>query len=516
MILINSSPKDALKTFQPFLPIYVPIGLGSLLAVTEKEDIKTYFIDEQVEDHVCEKVNSYIQNLPKPYIFGFSVLTAAYKRALEISKKLKQAYPDSLICFGGVHPTAMPEEVLSHDHIDFVIRGEGEASLPKLYRCIKSGRSWLDIDGLSYKHNGKIFHNESAPIIDDLDALPGFPYHLFDSPRYDLGFIVSSRGCPHKCIFCSNRITTGKRYRFKSTEAVIDEMALLYSRYGRKHLLFLDDNLLVSKKRIYRLMDGIREKGLHRKMTFSFQARGDNVDHQLLCDMFENGFKSVFFGMETASESIMKTIRKGETVEQCVQAVRMAKAIGFHVSATFIYALPGDTHENRMDCARMSRKLELDMVRFNNATPYPGTELFEIAKKEKRLKIDGIYENFNSVSTFIENPFKKIPFSYVPQGNTEREIRWDILFSYFCFYLNADKLKRILTKPDDGVGWFSAGNKVTETIRKLPALFFLGGIMSVKFGELLANILFNSQYKISALKLLKELSTSPDSIERQK
>ena len=90
------------------------------------------------------------------------------------------------------------------------------------------------------------------------------------------------------------------------------------------------------------------------------------------------------------------------------------------------------------------------MVRFNNATPYPGTELYEIAKSEKRLNVQGLWENFNSVSTFIENPFNRIPFSYVPQGNTEEEIRRDILFSYFSYYLDFKRLKKIFTSPDKG------------------------------------------------------------------
>ena len=183
------------------------------------------------------------------------------------------------------------------------------------------------------------------------------------------------------------------------------------SKYNKRYVLFLDDNLLVSRKRIYSLLEEIKKSGLDKKMTFNFQARGDNVDYTLLQDLYNSGFRSVFFGLETASERLMKVIKKGETVAQCIEAVKMAKEIGFHVSATFIYGLPGETHQDRLDSVLLSKNLKLDMVRYNNATPYPGTELYEIARKENRLNIQGIYENFNSVSTFIENPFKKIPFS---------------------------------------------------------------------------------------------------------
>jgi radical SAM superfamily enzyme YgiQ (UPF0313 family) len=204
----------------------------------------------------------------------------------------------------------------------------------------------------------------------------------------------------------------------------------------------------------------------------------------LLKDLYSAGFRSVFFGLETASDKIMQTIKKGETVAQCKEAVRMAKEIGFHVSATFIYALPGETHQDRLDCVQLSRELKIDMVRYNNATPYPGTELYEIAKQENRLNIQGVYENFNSVSTFIENPFKRIPFSYVPMGNTENEIRRDLLFSYFSFYLDINRLKNIFAKPEEGVAWFNAGEKLWEIAKKLPALILLFLMLFFKFGQL--------------------------------
>ncbi|MBI2061765.1 MAG: B12-binding domain-containing radical SAM protein, partial [Nitrospirae bacterium] len=422
MILINSSPKDAAKVFQRFLPISVPIGVGFLISALERAGIRAACLDEQVEDHVLDRVAEHVKTMEKPYIFGFSVLTAALKNAVILSKQLRQLYPDSKIVFGGIHPTALPDEVLAYDHIDAVIRREGERPLAEFYRHVKAGTDISSIDGLSYKKNGAIIHNKMSPAMKDLSAEPPFPYHLFTNKRYDLGFIMSSRGCPYDCIFCSNRITTGKKYRYRPADILVQELEELYTKYGKRSVTFLDDNFLVSKPRIYRLINEIRAKGLHEKMNFTFQARGDNADEKLMRDLFDVGFHSVFFGMETANPEMMKTIKKRETVEDCVNAVQIARKIGYHVSATFIYALPGDTHKDRMDCVTLSNDLKIDLVRYNNATPYPGTELYEIAKCQGRLFIQGIYENFISTSTFTESPFKPVPFSYVPPGNTEEEI----------------------------------------------------------------------------------------------
>jgi len=379
-----------------------------------------------------------------------------------------------------------------------VVQGEGENALLELYRCVKERENFTHIKGLSYRSDGQVIHNDRAPVLDDLNNMPSFPYHRFKLPRYDLGFIISSRGCPHRCIFCSNRITTGRKYRNRSAEVIINEIEMLYHKYDKKYILFIDDNLLVSKERIYALLDEIKRRGLDKKMTFNFQARGDNVNFQLLKDLYDGGFRSVFFGLETASESIMKVVKKGETVAQCVEAVKMAKEIGFHVSATFIYALPTETHQDRMNCIELGKKLNLDMVRFNNATPYPGTELYEIARSQNRLNIQGTYENFNSVSTFIENPFKRIPFSYIPEGNTEDEIRRDILYSYFSYYLDIRRLKNIFVRPDLGAGWFNAGERLMDIVKKLPALFTLMLMLFIKFGQL---------FYYSVIK--KETSKSP-------
>ncbi|MBF0100109.1 MAG: B12-binding domain-containing radical SAM protein [Desulfobacterales bacterium] len=509
MILINSSPKDALKIFQPFLPIYVPIGIGIIASVLDREQIPNLIIDEQIEEDVHAKIDQYISTIKPPYFFGFSVLTSALSSAVFLSNYLKNKYPDSVICFGGVHPTAAPDEILQFDHIDIVVRGEAEMLLPKLYERIKERNDFTDLSNISFKRQGEIIHNQRALVITDLDSLPLFPYHRFTSPRYDIGFIVSSRGCPYHCIFCSNRITTGNQYRFRSHEYILEELELLYHQYGKKFVLFQDDNMLVNKSRLYQLLEGIQLRGLHKKMTFSCQGRGDNVSYDLLKDMYSSGFRSIFFGLETASNRLMKVINKGENVEQCIEAVRIAKQIGFHVSATFIYGLPGETHQDRMDSLQLSKQLELDMVRYNNATPYPGTELFNIATQEKRIHIHHLYENFVSVGTFIENPFKPIPFSYVPPNNTEKGIRRDILFSYLVFYLDFKRLKRILSTKKEGVGWFSVGANLFDILKKIPALVLLGCQMFLKYVLFFGDVVKDHQlryYQHLAISIQKKNS----------
>jgi anaerobic magnesium-protoporphyrin IX monomethyl ester cyclase len=497
MILISSSPKDALKIFQPFLPISAPIGAASLVVVAERDGLPVRFVDEQVEADPLRLICRLADELQPPRIFGFSVLTASYRQALTVAKQLKDRYSDSVTVFGGPHPTAVPDAVLAHPQVDLVVRGEGEAVFCELYRRLKNRDSLDGLAGVSRRVGDQIVHGPPPELVLDLDSLPRFPYDYFAREPYDLGFIMTSRGCPYRCIFCSNRVTTGKRYRFRNCEAVLEDLSLLSGRFGQRHINFLDDNFLVDKNRVYQLIEGIRRLGLDKQTAFSFQARGDNVDRELFQELRKANFTSVFFGLETASEDLMKVLQKGETVAQCRDSVRVVKELGFVVNATFIYALPGETHADRMNCARMSQELDLDLVRFNNATPYPGTRLFEMAKEEGRLNVQGEYENFCSVSTFIENPFRKIPLSYVPPGSTEAEIRYDILVSYLAFYLNWRRLKKIFSKPDTNAGWFVAGKGFWQFLKKVPALVVLALLMSVKFVELFFAVLRGKNTKLT-------------------
>lgn len=488
MILINACQHDTMKVFQPFARYNVPVGIGYLYAVLRAHGLPVHLIDEQVTSNTLDLVENYLRQLAPPYIFGFSVLTAGLSRSLYLARRLKQSIPDCKVIFGGIHPSAAPEEILAFPQVDLVVRGEAEDVILDLYQALKGGEEAQHLPNLSYRHNGRPVHNPLQPRPVDLDALPPFPYELFTAPQYDLGAVMSSRGCPYNCIFCSNRVTTGKRYRYRAAEKIAQEIKTLHDQYSIRHILFLDDNLMVDRPRVYALMEQLRQMELQGRISYTFQSRCDNVDPTVLGDLYAAGFSNISFGLETASEQVMRTIKKGETVAQCHSAVALAKQIGFHVSATFIFGLPGETHAERLKSIAFAREHDLDLVRFNNATPYPGTELNAMAARDGGLKVLGIYRNFNSVSTIIENPFHKMTFSYVPPGSSEEAIRNDILLAYLAAYLNPRRLATLFKDKAPVKRWFNPGKTKRDLIRKLPALFVLTGTMAIKFTKLLWDV----------------------------
>jgi radical SAM superfamily enzyme YgiQ (UPF0313 family) len=477
--------------------------------------IPTQHIDEQVDD-VLPLVPELLKGMDPPYVFGFSVLTAGVKSALEVSRKLKELYPSSFVVFGGAHPTLATDEMLSYKQVDAVIRGDGEGPLVELAKCIRDGKDYRHIANLSYrKEDEQIVHNPAGYFLADIDTYSPFPYELFDRRKYDMGFLLSSRGCAFRCIFCSiNAMPGGRVYRFRTPESIVGELELLRSEYGVKTVMILDDNFLLRKQRVYELIDHMRKRGLDKQFTFTFQARGDSADEHLYRELFSVGFKNVLFGLETASEEVMRSIKKDETVAECAEAVRLAKKVGMTTGGTFIFGLPGETHKDRMACVRFAKQLPLDVVRFNNAIPYPGTELYDMAIREGRMNIQGLYENFSAVAGITENPFRGVPFAYVSSGNTEDEIRRDILIGHFSVYMNVGKIFRSLFTSGRESKWINVGDSCLGFLKKLPALAVLGFLLGMKFLQMLYLGLLKRRTALPVRHFFKCLFSMPPAGER--
>ncbi len=454
MILINPQGQK-LRDFYRYLPVSPPIGIGILAAylLSKNKDVK--ILDENVISITDSLLDSFVRDISKPYIFGISCVTAAVERGYKLARIIKIRYPKSQVIIGGIHPTVLPEEALQTGLVDIVVRSEGEETLNLLYEAIKGGYDYTKIPGISFKDGNKIVHNPPARLIPDLNLLPLFPFYLFEEhqDKYNFGFTLSSRGCPYDCIFCSQRLVSGRKYRYVAPDRVIEEIDLLVNKYNQKSIIFLDDNFTTNKARLKELCDLMYKERFYKKAGFHCQARGDSVDTEIFEYLKRAGFKFIDFGMETASERLMKLINKGETVEDNIKAVRLAKKFGFRVSATFILGLPTEREEERREAYKLAKRLDLDYVRFNNATPYPGTMLYEIAREEGRLNIDEDWSNINACGSLVGGYFSKTKLAYVPKTTTEIRLRKDIFKANVFFYLKPKSLIRILKEGMIPPGW---------------------------------------------------------------
>jgi len=454
MLLINPASEKFGGFLSRYVPIGIPVAVGTLASYLRKHGIKVNILDEEVTDITPASLAAALEGLEKPYVIGFSCLTAHVRRAYEMSKMVKELYPDSIVITGGLHATALPEESLGHETIDVVVRGEGEEALLQLYRAIREGKGWDNIGNLSYRRNGAIQQNPEAPLIPDLDDLPMFPYNMFTHPRYEMGFITSSRGCPYKCTYCSQRMLTGTSYRYKSATRIVDELQVLIEDYGQKQILFYDDNFSFKQKRVIDVCDQIVNRGLHKKCSFSIQTRADNIPDTIIPHMRKANFVHVGFGMETGSERLAKLIVKGETVVDHIDAVKRCRKAGFETSVFMIFGLPTETAKEREETFRLVQSLNVQMSKYNNLIPYPGTPLYTDLKDSPRVKILPGWSNFNSTLSATRSVFDKTPLPYVSETMGEFELKRDIIRYNFRTFITWKPILAILTR-QKAVGWVS-------------------------------------------------------------
>ena len=457
--IILISPKNRkLGIFSSFLFKSVPIGIGVLASYLIKFGFSPEIIDAEITVIDEKLIKQKLENMALPKIFGISCMTTNIQKAYQIAKLIKKSDKDAIVIAGGIHPTVESEEVITSGHFDFVVRAEGEKALLSLINKLKANdKDYSDIKNLVYiGNNGEIITNEIDEELIDVNELPSFPYHLFDSRLYDLGFTVSSRGCPFNCIFCSQRAITKGKYRWRKKEYVIEELDFLINQSNQKNIGFFDDCFTADKKRVFELCSLIKERKLHEKCTFGAQTRGDTVNKELLEEMKTAGFTVLMFGFETSSDHLMKIINKGETVEDNINAVKIAKELGYNVMATFIFGFPEETYEDRINALKIAKKIGIDIARFNIAIPFPGTELYRIAVEQNKLKKEDSWSNFNSVGVITSGLFEHYTIPYCPEGIKPVDLAAQVFLSNFLFYVNLKNLQELLNfKNKDNGKWFN-------------------------------------------------------------
>jgi len=383
-----------------------PLGLLYVAAYAESKGRSVHVLDVNAEQLQFEHIESFIA-ARKPRFVGLTAVTAQIVNTHRIAGIVKRVSPNSEVIVGGVHATAMPEEVLSDRNVDFVIRGEGE--LP--FFSLVDGKALDSIGGLSYRGRNPlqpIQNNPMAEPIADLDALPTPAYHLVPFEQYKPAIgayrrlpavnMTMTRGCPGKCTFCNSAETA---LRTRSAEHVVDEIQKLQRRYGIKEVSFYDDTLTIFKPQVARMCELIVERGID--LTWSCFARTDCVSPALLAKMKAAGCHQILFGIESADPEILRNIRKPIDIEMTRRAVRMVQDAGIAVRAAFMFGNPGETTESMQRSIDFAIELNPDIALFNITTPYPGTQMFEWARRNGYLRtLD--WNDYDLANSVLELP----------------------------------------------------------------------------------------------------------------
>ncbi len=388
VLLIN--PK--LKTWSP--NVYPPLGLAYVAAALE--DAK-HFV--RILDMNSRKVSDkeLQEQAHKADIVGITGLITEYQEVMRLVSIVKE-YSGATIIVGGPLATTHTEKVMMGSFADYAVIGEGEKTVVELVDAIRYKKDVSHIKGIAYKTFEELHINPPREPISDLDTISFPARHLLDMSRYtthhfkSFGLklpykvksttMITSRSCPYSCTFCFHDVS-GKKWRGRSPDNIIQEMKLLHSQYGFNGFVFNDDTFVVDRERAIGFCKKVFfDDSLRGKIKWYCNGRVNLMDVDLLGVMAQSGCVGIAYGIESGNQRILDSIKKQITLEQIERVVAVTKAVGIHVTGYFMLGILGDTKETIQQTLDFARKLDLDFNGFTMTSPIQGTPMYEAAIKQ--------------------------------------------------------------------------------------------------------------------------------------
>jgi len=385
---------------------FPPLALEYIAAYVE-DLVEVIIIDSKAANLNLLQVKRKIEEY-KPDLVGLSVpVTSAIELVLEHAKIAKLYGATTVI--GGWHPTLAVEQTLSSPWIDILVRGEGEFTFREL---IEKG-SPENVDGLSFKKNGKIINNPDRQFLKNLDELRLPARNLVKDYNYKIfnmncDAIETSRGCPQACKFCSTNVVYGRTWRARSVENIIKELEIVSKNKKVRDVFFVDDNILVNMKRVGELsleiIRGKREGRIKKNLHFFFQGRLDSIARRprIVKLMALAGFWLVLVGVEATDDKRLKSVEKGCNMEQIEKGIKILHENGITVMGNVILgANIDDTLKDVLTTIKRTGNLTLDLPSFTLLTPFPATGFYK-EMKEKGMLLTEEYSKYNWLNPVIK------------------------------------------------------------------------------------------------------------------
>ncbi len=384
-----------IKNFQ------LPFGLIALSGCLKKAEFSVNIVNEATIEQSLKKIMSSIGS--NTLFIGLTCMTGSpiYDN-LAVSQNIREKYPDLPLVWGGAHPTSSPEQTLKHPLVDIIVRGPGEKTVVELAKALKSKKSLEGIKGLSFKKNGEIIHNSDREL-EDINNFPMFDYDALDMKRYMIikkdsevtpediatrytGYF-SSRGCVHRCGFCSTASDCHRGWQAYKPERVVKELKILKKKYNLKGIVFADENFFVSKERAEKIFDLMIKEKMNLKWS-SASCRVNyfaNYDDAFIEKMKKSGCVSLHFGAESGSQRMLDFMRKDITIEQIIETTRKCKKHGIKAKFYFMMGLPTETVKDlyrTVDLMLKINKIFPDKFEYISIfTPFAGTYLMNYITK---------------------------------------------------------------------------------------------------------------------------------------
>lgn len=373
LLLWDASAAELGSTRPPLSTGYLAQALEDAAIPYDVFDMKLGYTQADVMKRIAEE---------KYDAVGITVFTVGHKDRLNFLGKIKKQFPSVLTMAGGPHITIMGSSILNdYPGVDLIAVGEAEQSIVRI--C--NGEDPANIPGIHVRSKTNAAAGTDVSTgsnrgkegwIQNLSEISWPRYSKFELKKYgnEMG-IITSRGCPYSCTFCSVGLTLGKQVRTRPTESVGEELEYWYGQ-GVRIFNFLDDNFTFYKERVYAICNEIEQRKLTGlTLRASNGVRADRLDYDLLVRMKQVGFRSIGIGVEGGNDKILSILKKGETMADIENAVKTACDLGYEVSLFFVYGTPGETYEDIQDSVKFAYKYPVFKADFYNLMPFPGTQL---------------------------------------------------------------------------------------------------------------------------------------------
>ena len=389
-----------------------PLGLCYIAGYIRKylPSVEIRILDQLPEDKIIREITKH-----KPNVIGFSSASQNYYRVKSLAERIKKV-SSSLLVIGGIHVTNLPSS-FEISPFDIGILGEGELSFRKIIENIIENKN-LDVSklgkGFVFRQKGKIINTGLGERVDNLDDIPLPARDLLNMKYYTLpsfssdtidhwGIMLTSRGCPYKCSFCSSTKFWEGRIKFFSAKRVADEIEIMYKKYGYKNIEIYDDLFTFNKPRLREIISLLEKKKILGKINFSTMGRANCFDEELAVILKKLNVKKVFFGIETGSERMLKMLKDSINLEDDIKAVALCRKHGIMPGGLFMIGMPHETEEDMEATYQFIKKYLPNNYSLGQMSAYPNTPIWDYAVKNNLINPDMYEKKGRGFLEFNEN-----------------------------------------------------------------------------------------------------------------
>ena len=417
---------------------WLNVGFVYIAGALRAAGYEVDYYDAMSHWHKWDDIRTRIEAF-RPDVVATTAFTASIVDAVKLLRFAREINPETVTVLGNVHATFCYEEILTADHdaVDYIIRGEGEITLPGLLDCLNAGGDPHTVQGLAFHRDGGVEVTPKAPYIHDLDALPAawdlvewpiYSYRAKDNAR--LAIVSSSRGCKERCSFCSQQLFWEQSWRARSPENFVAELEMLGSTYGVEVAMLADEIPTFDRERWERILDLMIERRVPVKLLM--ETRVDDIlrDADIMGKYRRAGVEHIYVGVEAVSQETLDFFNKNTKVEQSKAAIDQINAADIVSETSFVLGMPDDTPESIAATIELAKHYNPDMAFFLAIAPWPYAELYPELEKYVATRD---YRKYNLVEPVIKP-------KHMTLEELERELGRAAQKFYMHKFRNLDKL----------------------------------------------------------------------------